>query len=620
MELSTSSAISTVGLPGISATHERQFQSPAPSSLTPGQSAALELIDEALDTREFQPILLHGVTGSGKTEVYIRAIERVLTEGGSALVIVPEISLTPQFLDQLQSRLNTPLALLHSQVGATERWRAWREILDGKLRVAIGARSAIFAPLANLRLVIVDEEHENSYKQSDGLRYNGRDVAVMRAKFSRSTVILGSATPSFESLLNSSKNRYKLIEMPDRVTSRPPPGLEIVDLSKVKLSEMPTPGISPQLHQAISETLMKQGQVVILYNRRGFSSYLQCESCSEVVLCPNCSVSLTFHRGRSQLVCHYCDYKIHPPTNCRFCRDPRRSRIELDERGEPLESARVTEEVGKLVFRGSGTEQIVDELVSLFPSAKIVRMDRDAVTHKGAYRRILGDMRSGRADILVGTQMIAKGHDLPGVTLVGIVDADIGLHLPDFRASEKAFQLITQAAGRAGRGKEQGRVIVQTREPNHPTIVATVTGRFRAFARYELEHRKQLNYPPWGRLLRVVISSTSREEAFVAAQKTRQVLDILVAKLRTAVVASKTQGNYQQAAPASGASILGPARAPHERLRGRYRWHLLVKSSSAREISQLANSLNAWARSEKSLKGILKDVRLAVDVDPVDML
>ncbi len=569
---------------------EQLFSTLKPPQLTEAQQSACREIVTALEKSQFSPLLLFGVTGSGKTEVYLQAIEEVLKQGGSSLVIVPEIALTPQLLDQFQARLQIPIALLHSQVGNSARWGAWDALLEGRYRVAVGARSAVFAPLRDLRLIIVDEEHESSYKQSDGLRYHGRDVAVMRAKFANCPVILGSATPSFESLLNAKKGRYQLLELPERATTRPVPLLEIVDLNAIKRREMASENISPQLHKAMTETLSKQGQVIILYNRRGFSSYLQCDSCSEVVTCPNCSVTLTYHQKRKKLLCHYCSLSLTPQMFCKFCRDRRTTKAEEE-----------TSTHGTLVHRGGGTERIVEELLSLFPQASIARMDRDSVNDKGAYRRILGDVRQGRTDILVGTQMVAKGHDLPGVTLVGIIDADVGLHLPDFRSSEKAFQLITQAAGRAGRGEESGRVIVQTREPNHPTIVATKTARFKAFARFELDHRKSLSYPPWGRLMRLIVSAPDKAFAKQCASALRE-------EIR----------NYSSNFPPEAFSVLGPTPAPHERLRNRHRFHLLVKASSAKSISQLAAHLTQWKHT--SLPNHRRDVRLAIDVDPVDML
>lgn len=577
-----------------------------PETLSADQERATEQICANLCSGTFQSFLLFGVTGSGKTEVYLQCIERVLARGGSALVIVPEIALTPQLVDQFQARLGQPLAVLHSQVGASQRWASWKHLLDGRLSVAVGARSAVFAPLKNLSLIIVDEEHESSYKQSEGLRYNARDVAVMRAKFAGAAVVLGSATPSFESLINVKKNRYTLIEMPTRVSSRPVPSLEIIDLNSIRRKEMPSENISPPLHEAIKDTLNRRGQAIILYNRRGFSSYLQCTSCDEVVSCPNCSVALTLHRAGNSLLCHYCNLSLTPPTHCPYCRDPRTTRVEIEESDVSAAALRDLDKRGKLVARGAGTEKVVEELAALFPQARILQMDRDTVTRKNAYRQILGSMRTGDADILVGTQMIAKGHDLPGVTLVGIIDSDVGLHLPDFRASEKIYQLITQAAGRAGRGEEQGRVLVQTREPKHPTIVATATGRFKAFARYELDYRRELNYPPIGRLMRIIISSPNAEEAFCGAELTKSAVSEL----------AERKVKNKEAPDEPALKVLGPAPCPHEKLRGRYRWHILVKAGSAKLLSELASEIDLWKGSIKTSG----DLRLIIDVDPLDML
>jgi primosomal protein N' (replication factor Y) (superfamily II helicase) len=563
-----------------------------PQLLTKAQQQALEEINKGIHNNSYSPYLLFGVTGSGKTEVYLRAIQEALRVGGSALLIVPEIALTPQLLDIFQSRLKEPIAVLHSQVGSSARWDAWDRLLKGELRVAIGARSAVFAPLKDIRLIIVDEEHDGSYKQSDGLRYHGRDVAVMRAKLTGCVVVLGSATPSFESILNVKRSRYKLLEMPERVTTRPVPALEIIDLNKIKRKEMPSENISPMLHSAIEETLNQKGQVIILYNRRGFSSFLQCNTCAEVVRCPNCSVTFTYHKGRHKLLCHYCNLTITPPELCQFCRNKRTSRVEEAANEKP---------VGVLEHRGGGTEKVVDELITLFPDATVSRMDRDTVGRKGSYRSILGDVRSGRTDILVGTQMIAKGHDLPGVTLVGIIDADVGLHLPDFRSSEKIYQLITQAAGRAGRGEVAGRVLVQTREPMHPTILATATNRFFAFARFELDNRKSFRFPPWGRLLRLIISSTDKKEAMDFSQ----------------MVKDTTEG-YLKNIPSAQISLIGPTPAPIERLRGRFRYQLIIKSTSSKPLSYLARELNTWKNSQTIRK--LAEFRLAIDIDPIDML
>lgn len=581
------------------------FGSEKPSQLTVSQEKALENILPTLVNKQFLPFLLMGVTGSGKTEVYLRIVEEALRLNRTALIIVPEIALTPQLIDQFRSRLSTPIALLHSQLTDAERWAAWESLLRGDIRVALGPRSAIFAPITDLGVIIVDEEHESSYKQSDGLRYHGRDVAVMRAKFASCPIVLGSATPSFESLQNVSEGRYRLLELPSRVASRPLPTIEIVNLNEIKRADMPATNVSPQLYQALQETLAQKQQAAILYNRRGFSTYFQCDTCEQVLLCSNCSVALVYHQRKHQLLCHYCGATRTPPSHCIYCRDPRTTSVDVDAEGNFVNRLKEIDKVGLLRQVGSGTERVVDELTALFPDARIVRMDRDTMTTKESYREALSTMKTGEADILVGTQMIAKGHDLPGVTLVGIVDADVGLHLPDFRSSEKAFQLITQASGRAGRGTEPGRVLVQTREPHHPTIVAAATSRFRAFARYELEYRKSLGYPPWARLLRVLVSSPNLQEAFHGAEVVTKVLRELVARKEVATENDSVK-----------TTVLGPAPAPHERLRGRHRWHLIIKSSSRKVISQLAAEVYAWRTTVNGFS----DLRVTVDVDPVDML
>lgn len=576
-------------------------------TLNQEQQYAVEQISKTLKHHVFDPHLLYGVTGSGKTEVYIRCIEEVLKAGGGALIIVPEISLTPQLFDRFHSRLQCPIALLHSQIGDSSRWTAWQSLLNQETRVVIGARSAVFAPVPNLALIIVDEEHESSYKQSDGLRYHGRDIAVMRAKFANCPIILGSATPSFETLLNVKKGAYKLLKLPNRATPRPLPTIEVVDLSKIRRKNMPSESISPRLFQAIEETLSNNEQIVILYNRRGFASYLQCSQCQEAVTCPDCSLTLTYHKNRNLLVCHYCNSSIPPPRYCRFCRNPDTTRKAVDDMGKQLETDTKLEKLGVLIHRGSGTEKIQEELELLFPQAKIVRMDRDTTIRKNAYRDILNQMKTGEADILLGTQMIAKGHDLPGVTLVGVLDADIGLHIPDFRSSEKVFQLLTQAAGRAGRGDNAGLVIIQTREPDHAAILASTQGRFKEFANYELQQRKKLSYPPWGRLMRVIISHPDMHEVTQGVTTLKNFLEHALKAM------TKPTPDRQQPVTAS---LLGPSPCPYEKLRGRYRWHFLIKSNSPKLLSQLAHKVQNWKRHAPELKNF----RVTADIDPIDML
>jgi primosomal protein N' (replication factor Y) len=585
------------------------FNFSAPPQVNTYQRNALEYINQQIEKAVFSPTLLFGVTGSGKTEVYIQAILKALQLGKSALVIVPEIALTPQILDHFKSRLGIPVALLHSQVGTALRWTSWQAILDDKIQVAIGARSAIFAPFKNLGLIIVDEEHDGSYKQGNKIYYHGRDIAVMKAKLHNCPVILGSATPSFESLFNVTNNNYKLLELPERATANPLPQVELVDLNTIRRTDMSSENISPRLNELISETLANQEQIILLYNRRGFASYLQCLSCGHVLQCPNCSVTLTFHKENHNQVCHYCGYTTPAVTFCPLCRNTHSTKIEINQNGESDNLKKLNKlenEFGRLKQCGGGTEKIIEELTTLFPQAKIARLDKDAVIKKDTYRAVLSSMRRGEADILVGTQMIAKGHDLPNVTLVGIIDADIGLHFPDFRASEKTFQLIMQASGRAGRSQKAGRVIIQTREPKHPTLLAIQKGNFKAFSRYELEYRKSLNYPPYGRLLRVIASGSDANLAVEYITAVQNLIENYLAKNGK----NNTTADF---------NILGPAPTPIQKIDKFYRWHILCKTHSAKLISQVAKLLHAYHnQTRKKIKN--DSLRLTVDVDPLDML
>jgi primosomal protein N' (replication factor Y) len=562
-------------------------------SLTPEQQNAASEIEKSLLQKSGKTFLLFGVTGSGKSEVYFRAVQAAVEADGGAIILVPEIALTPQLIDYFELRLNQSIALLHSDITKAQKQETWSKILSGELKVVLGARSAIFAPVKNLKLIVVDEEHDSSFKQSDTLRYNARDLAVVKSKKENCTVILGSATPSFESLINVKKGAYSLIELKERVNKRPVPDLELINLNKIKKSEMITPNISPAFYEALKPVLESGEQAVILYNRRGFASYLQCLTCQDPIVCPNCSVTLTYHQSKEQLVCHYCGLSQSPPLKCPSCVNPRLSVIE----GE-------SEKHGELSRRGAGTESIVEELKSLFPGIPLVQMDRDTVVSKDSYREILGAMKSGRAKLLVGTQMVAKGHDIPGVTFVGIVDADVGLNSPDFRASERTLQLLTQVAGRAGRAERAGRVMLQTRQPAHPAIVAATSGRFLGFAKFELDRRKALDYPPFGRLMRVVVSSTSLLDAQRAADSVGKKIVELIPKAANSI---PKQSSFK---------VLGPAVAPHEKLRGRFRYHLLVKCTSAPALSLLGRLLQQERTGWKEFK----DFRLVVDLDPFDML
>ncbi|MCB0332646.1 MAG: primosomal protein N' [Bdellovibrionales bacterium] len=545
------------------------------------QTPVAASLRHSLDKGTSSTFLLHGVTGSGKTEVYLDAILHAQSLGKSSLLIVPEIALTPQLVDRFRARLGPDLALLHSGLSTRARWDSWRALLENRCHVAIGARSGIFAPIQNLGLILVDEEHDHSFKQSEGLRYNARDLAVMRGKFENAVVVLGSATPSLETLSNALKKKYTYLSLEKRHSESEETNIEVVDLTQVKRKEMISPNISPRLFEELTETLSKDEQAFILYNKRGFASYLQCEKCEEVMTCPNCSVTFTFHQHRNQLLCHYCNLHLLPPEFCPACLS-----LDLDPNIEPP---------GKLVPRGSGTEKVYNELCELLPNAIIDRLDRDTANNLQEYRDVLDRVRSGETDILVGTQMIAKGHDLPGVTFVGVVDCDVGLHFPDFRASERAFQLLTQVAGRAGRGTKSGRVILQTRVPEHSSIVMTKSKNFLGFAKQELEQRQALSYPPFSKMLRIVSASQDQSIAFRTLEA-----------MRAHTEAFLEQHNYEILA-------LGPTPTPIERVKTQWRFHMLFKAKSIQQLNHLLREL-------RSLKLKTRKVRVTYDLDPYEML
>lgn len=549
-------------------------------SLSAPQAEAVRQIVSAARENRYQPYLLDGVTGSGKTEVYIEAAKEVLALKRGVLVIVPEIALTPQLIDRFKARLGNSLAILHSGLHPRVRWDGWRALLEGRCAIGIGARSAVFAPIENLGLIIVDEEHDSSYKQQEGLRYHARDLALVRGKLHQCPVVLGTATPSLESFANASFKRYHYLRLDSRPGTIKPPEIEIIDLNRVKPWEMKSRSVSPLLFEAIERTLHDKQQIFILYNRRGFASYLQCEYCDAVVSCPHCSVTLTLHKQTNALVCHYCGIQQVPPSRCASCAAAASSRPDA---------------LSCFIERGSGTERVFDELGELFPGVAIDRLDRDVVTDGEHYRQILDRVRSGQTNILVGTQMIAKGHDLPGVTLVGVVDCDVGLHMPDFRAAERVFQLLTQVSGRSGRGEQPGRVILQTRVASHPSIVYTKEHDYRAFALHELEVRKSLHYPPFTRMVRIVASSSEKEVG--GALLTNWAKEI--ARLREQEKLS--------------CAILGPCPAPIERIKTLWRWHLLIKCTSPREINRLVRHLHSQQKKSKQ-------VRVIFDIDPQDML
>ncbi len=608
----------------------------APLSPTPEQAQALTAIRQAIDERKFAPFLLHGVTGSGKTEVYLRAIERCLDLGLGALVLVPEISLTPQLVGRFRARFGEKVALLHSGLKDSERLSEWRRLKNGEAPLAVGVRSAIFAPVRSPGLIVVDEEHDGSFKQEDGFRYSARDLAVVRAQQQGCPVLLGSATPSLETLWNAQSGRYRTLRLSRRIDDRPMPTVRLVDLKQTKghlaaafpqlagkmrlmaaesarmsqegaeapeetaiydadfrrgsfqraassLSSFQRPRrtddrpladaplISPELADAIQRTLDRGRQTILFLNRRGTTTFHLCLDCGQPLRCPDCAVSLTLHHPRGELLCHYCGRNIPLPSRCPTCG-------------------------GRIERLGMGTEQAEQELSKLFPSARIDRLDRDSAGRPEDLTRRLSSFARGEKDILIGTQMVAKGHDFPGVLLVGVLLADLALNLPDFRAAERTFQLVTQVAGRAGRGTEPGEVIVQTFDPSAPAVARVVGHDFDAFAEGELQLRRRACFPPFCRLISCRIEGPDGARTEAAARQTAS----------AAAAAIRASGQPIR--------LLGPAPAPLSRLKGQERWQFLLKGPTAKSLVPVASAVE---RAAASLKG---GVRVSLDVDPLSML
>lgn len=530
------------------------------------QQAAVDSLTAAIGERTFQSFLLHGVTGSGKTEVYLRAVEYCLRQEKQALVLVPEIALTPQLVARFRARFEArgiKLAVLHSGLSDGERYDAWRAIVRGQAQIVIGARSAIFAPLQRPGLIIVDEEHESSYKQGEGFRYSARDLALVRGQQQGCAVLLGSATPSFGSYYRSQQGVINYLSLAKRAHAGKMPQVELVDLSKQK----PEGALSNQLIEALQQTLERREQAMLLLNRRGFAPFLLCTDCGSSFHCPNCEITLTFHQRDRQLKCHYCDYSEPLKTACPECQ------------GLNIEP------------EGAGTERLEGELGELFPGARIARMDRDTTSRKGAHQRLIGKMMAGEIDILVGTQMIAKGHDFPGVRLVGVLGADSILNLPDFRAAERSFSLLTQVAGRAGRASGGGDVLIQTYNPEHYALTCAAEQDYPDFYQQELPFRQELGYPPCGHLVNLVLSSNNLGQVKGAAEQ-------LAAEL---------------SAVAGAVEVLGPSPCPLSRLRGKHRFQILLKSDHRQPLRCLLNFLESVENRFKA------GVGLYIDVDPIDM-
>ena len=544
-----------------------------PLTLNAEQATALETINA--ESGDF--FLLYGVTGSGKTEVYLQAIARALEEGKGAIVLVPEISLTPQTVERFKARFNsgplqTLVAVLHSHLSSGERHDEWHKIRQGRAKIVIGARSAIFAPVEPLGLIIVDEEHENSYKQEESPRYHARDVAVVRGQRENATVVLGSATPSLESYHNVRRGKYALLELPHRVDDKQMPLVRVLDMRAEKSKGDKGPPIfSQRLKDAIHHRLEQSEQVILFLNRRGFATSMQCPDCGFVAECPNCSLSLTYHRREQALRCHICGHGSRAPQRC-----------PNEKCGSP-----------KIRFHGLGTQKVEDVLRKLFPKANVCRMDSDALKRKDDFRRILGDFRRGKIDILVGTQMIAKGLHFPRVTLVGIVYADTGLHLADFRAGERTFQLLTQVAGRAGRGDVEGEVVVQTFSPVHPAIQFARRHDFEGFYEAEMEFREQLRYPPFTRAALLTLRGRNEDKVKFSADHLKRELEKLATDFPELIIA-------------------GPAPAPLLRAENFYRYQIMLRLG---QMSALSRRLAAIAAALT----LPDDVTLTIDIDPVNL-
>lgn len=550
-----------------------------PLPLNAEQNHALTKIVTAIDQvpATSSAFLLHGVTGSGKTEIYLQAIAHALNSGKGAIVLVPEISLTPQTVERFKARfssgeLKTLVAVLHSHLSAGERHDEWQKIRQKRARIAIGARSAIFAPVDNLGLIIVDEEHEHSYKQEESPRYHARDCAVMRAQLEKAVVVLGSATPSLESFYNARNGKYSLLEMPTRVDDQKMPLVRVVDMRLEARKEKGTPIFSQVLRDRIQQRLDRGEQTILFLNRRGYASSLQCPKCGYVAGCPNCSVSLTYHRHVQRVICHICGYSTAAPNVCpeKTCRNP------------------------AIRYAGIGTERVEETLPKLFPHARIARMDSDSLKRKEDYRRILGDFRTGKIDILLGTQMIAKGLHFPNVTLVGIIYADLTLHMPDFRASERTFQLLTQVSGRAGRGDIEGEVVVQAFTPFHPSIQYARKHDFLGFYDQEIEFRQELSYPPLARIAMLTLRGRNEEKVALCADYVRKELDKTLPPLGEFIIA-------------------GPAPAPLLKAENYFRYQIMIRGKQMTKLSRALSTLNENVKMPE-------DISMIVDIDPVNLV
>jgi primosomal protein N' (replication factor Y) len=537
---------------------------------TPAQKSALATIIDSVDQRKFLPMLLHGVTGSGKTAVYLSAMQSVLAKGRSAILLVPEIGLTPAMAADLHEIFGDEVAILHSALSDDERAEQWKRIRSGESHIVVGTRSAVFAPVSDLALIVVDEEHDHSYKQEEMPRYHARDVAVMRAKMCNAAVVLGSATPSLETYHNGVRGKYRLLELPERIERRPLPEVEILDMREEFQRSKKDEVLSRKLVEEIGERLARHEQVMVLLNRRGYSAFVLCRECGESVHCKNCAISMTYHKREHRLVCHYCGYMRPAPKTCPKC-------------GSEF-----------VQYLGTGSEKLEHILHGLFPQARIARLDRDTVRGRDDFERMLSALHAGEIDLLVGTQMIAKGHDVANVTLVGVVASDAALSFPDFRAAERTFQLLTQVAGRAGRGDAPGKVVLQTFFPDHYAIQFAAAHDYRGFYEKEIRFRSWMHYPPFSAVSNVLVRSPKLDEALAW---------------------SGVLGKWFENTRVEGVRVMGPAAAAIVRLKTEYRYHFLLKSASRERMNEVLRAMLEHADKQKIPRN-----HVVVDVDALSLI
>jgi primosomal protein N' (replication factor Y) len=541
--------------------------------LTPDQARAVDLVAGRIERGDPGAVLVHGVTGSGKTRVYSEAVSAALARGRGAIVLVPEIALTPQIVQRMRMTFGDTVAAVHSGLTPAERYDTWRAVREGLFRVVIGARSAVFAPVRDLGLIVVDEEHEGTYKQTDSPRYHARDVALVRGRIEKAVVLLGTATPSLETYVNARDGKYDLAELDARINAAPLPAVEVVDM-RCEPTVDSEGAFSRRLRDAMGETLAAEEQVILFLNRRGYASFVQCQGCGHAERCPQCDVSLTYHSADRSMRCHYCGHAGRAPEKCPAC-----GSIDLR-------------------YGAPGTQRVEKAVRELFPEARVARMDVDTTTARGAHWRILRSFAEGETDVLLGTQMVAKGLDFPRVGLVGVVAADVGLNLPDFRAGERTFQLLTQVAGRTGRGTSPGRVVVQSYLPDHYTITLARDQMFAPFFEREVAERKELGYPPFSRLVAIEVRDRDERSVIRAAARLADFL---------------SRGASQMRGPRP--EVLGPAPAPLGRLKGVYRWQVIVRGRGSS-----SRALVAGALAQRASLRLPSSVSLAVDVDPQDLL